>query len=49
VIQNVSGLVRLAQGEVVQLNAFQNSGTTLTVNLPGDRRNFFSMYWVGPP
>jgi len=46
--QTVSTLVALNQGEYVEAYVFQDSTETIGIGL-SNRRNFFSMHWIGPP
>ena len=47
-IHNVTGTVRLNQGDFVQAFAWQSSGGDLSIYGGVDSRSFFEMRWVGP-
>ena len=48
-IQNVASLVRLTQGQHVEVALHQNSGSERSLfGGAADERNFFAMNWVGP-
>jgi hypothetical protein len=45
---NVTTLLRLSSGELIEAKAFQSSGGTLTLNAADDHRQFLSAIWLGP-
>lgn len=48
-LQQVSTIVKLIQGDYVELFAFQNSGSSVYANgSPDDPRSYVAMAWVGP-